>query len=105
MYRNPKHYLAPAIIFVLLIIEMEIIDQLYPYTSFKAIISLPLIYGICSIVILIGSLLTKKLNSKSKFGIWFLVFVVNSLIAFQLYPQQGDQPTVLKQIGYSLFGH
>jgi uncharacterized membrane protein len=105
MNRNLKHYLVPTIIFVLLTTEMGIINKLFPYTGFKAIISLPIIYGICSIVIIIGSFLTKNLNSKSKNGIWFLVFVINTLIALQLYPQQGNQPTVLKQMGYSLFGH
>jgi hypothetical protein len=97
MKKTIKHYLAPIIIIVLLIIEMEIIDNLFPYPGFKAIISLPIIYGICAVVIIIGIFLTKKLNSKSRSAVWFIVFIVNSLIALQLYPQQSN-PTVLKQI-------
>ena len=97
MNKTIKHYLAPIIIIVLLIIEMEIIDNLFSYPGFKAIISLPIIYGICAVVIILGIFITKKLNSKSRSAVWFIVFIVNSLIALQLYPQQSN-PTVLKQI-------
>jgi hypothetical protein len=97
MNKTFKIYLAPIIIVVLLIIEMEIIDNLFPYPGFKAIISLPIIYGICAVIIIIGIFLTKKLKAKSRSAVWFIVFIVNSLIALQLYPQQND-PTVLKQI-------
>jgi hypothetical protein len=97
---SSKNILLPILMFVLLLIEMEIIDNLFPYPGFKAIIALPMIYGICLVVIIIGIFLTKKLNFKSQIAIWFIVFIVNSLIAVQLYPQQSG-PTVLKQIGYT----
>ncbi len=97
---SSKNILAPIFMFIVLIIEMEIIDNLFPYPGFKAIISLPLIYGICSIVIITGIYLTRKLNFIARTAIWFIVFIVNSLIIFQLYPQQIG-PTVLKRIGYT----
>ncbi len=97
MNKTIKNYSAPIIIIILLIIEMEIIDYLFPYPSFKAIISLPIIYGIFAVVIMIGIFLTKNLKAKSRSVVWFIVFIINSLIALQFYPQQNGS-TVLKQI-------
>ena len=97
MNKTIKNYSAPIVIIILLIIELEIIDYLFPYPSFKAIISLPIIYGIFAVVIIIGIFLNKKLKVKSRIAVWFIVFIINSLIALQLYPQQNGL-TVLKQI-------
>lgn len=96
---NTSNYIRPVIvIIILLLIEIEILDYLFPYPGFKAIISLPMIFGICSLIIILGIFLTKKLNYKSRIALWIIVFIVNSLIAAQLYPQQSGQ-TTLKQIG------
>lgn len=99
--KNTSNYIRPVIlIIVLLLIEIEILDYLFPYPGFKAIISLPMIYGICFLTIIFGIFLTKKLNYKSRIFLWFIIFIINSLIAAQLYPQQVGT-TALRKIGYT----
>jgi hypothetical protein len=92
-----KSIVVPILMFVLLLIEMEILDSLFPYPSFKAIVALPIIYGISSVIIILGVFLTKKLNFKLQIASWILIFVINTIVAVRFYPQQGSQ-TVLKQI-------
>jgi len=85
---NTSKNILPAILMiVLLIIEMEILDSLFPYPGFKAIIALPMIYVICSAIIILGIFLTRKLSFKSRIAIWLLIFIINSLIAVHLYPK------------------
>jgi len=74
------------------------LDTLFPYPSFKAIVALPVIYGISSVIIILGVFLNKKLNFKLQIAIWVLIFLINSIVAVRFYPQQGSQ-TVLEQIG------
>ena len=93
-----KNIVVPILMFVLLLIEMEMLDTFFPYPSFKAIVALPVIYGICSVIIILGVFLNKKLNFKLQIAIWVLIFLINSIVAVRFHPQQGSQ-TVLEQIG------
>ncbi|WPR76200.1 hypothetical protein [Algoriphagus sp. NG3] len=79
---------------------MEILDYLFPYPGFGVIVSFSIIYGLCSVVIILGIILTRKLNFKSRTAIWLLIFIINSLIAAQFYPKQGGI-TVLEKIGHT----
>ena len=76
---------------------MKILDSLFPYPGFKAIVALPIIYGISSVIIILGVFLTKKLNLKLQIASWILIFVINTIVAVRFYPQQGRQ-TAIKQI-------
>lgn len=99
---NTSRNIPIAILMIaLLIIEIEVFGNLFPWTGLKAIIMLPIIYGICLTIIILGSFLTRKLSFKSRTAIWVIIFLINSLIIAQLYPQE-FRPTVLKQIGYSI---
>jgi len=78
----------PAILMiVLLLIEMEILDILFPHPGFNVIVSFPIIYGICSVVIILGIFLTRRLDFKSRTASWIIIFIINSLVAFQFYPK------------------
>jgi hypothetical protein len=101
MDNTSKNISTAILMLVLLIIEIEIFGNLFPWTGLKAIIMLPMIYGICVAIIILGTFLTRKLNFKSRTTIWIIIFLINSLIAAQLYPQE-FRPTVLKQIGYTI---
>jgi ABC-type multidrug transport system permease subunit len=85
---------------VLLMIEIEIFGNLFPWTGLKAIIVIPMIYGICLAIIILGTFLTRKANFKLRTSICLAIFLINSLIAAHMYPQE-FRPTVLKQIGYT----
>ena len=92
-----KNIVFPILMFALLLIEMKILDSLFPYPGFKAIVALPIIYGISSVIIILGVFLTKKLNLKLQIASWILIFVINTIVAVRFYPQQGRQ-TAIKQI-------
>ncbi|WP_121667383.1 hypothetical protein [Mesonia aquimarina] len=92
-----KNIAFPILMFALLLIEMKILDSLFPYPGFKAIVALPIIYGISSVIIILGVFLTKKLNLKLQIASWILIFVINTIVAVRFYPQQGRQ-TAIKQI-------
>lgn len=100
MKNTTNNYLPAILVFVLLLIKMKILDYLFPYPGFRMIVSLPIIYGLCSIAIILGIVLTRKLNFISRSAIWLLIFVINSLIATQFYPKQ-DGVTVFKKVGQS----
>ena len=86
---------------VLLLIEMKILGNLFPWTGLKAIIGFPMIFGIWISIIAIGVFVTRKIsNFKSRTAIWTVIFLINALITAQLYPQE-FRPTALKQIGYT----
>lgn len=86
---------------VLLLIEMKILGNLFPWTGLKAIIVFPMIFGIWISIIAIGVFLTRKIsNYKSRTAIWIAIFLINALITAQMYPQE-FRPTTLKQIGYT----
>ena len=84
----------------LLTIEIVIFGNLFPWTGLQAIIVTPMIYGICIAIIISGTYLTRKANYKLRIAIWAIIFVINSLIAASMYPQE-FRPTVLNQIGYT----
>lgn len=98
---NTSNYIRPVIIIiVLLFIEIQILDYLFPYPGFKAIISFPMIFGICSVIIILGIFLAKKLNNKLQIALWIIIFIINSLITAHLYPQDGGQ-NALRQVRYT----
>tara|TARA_R110002072_G_scaffold30097_1_gene94261 strand:+ start:937 stop:1173 length:237 start_codon:yes stop_codon:yes gene_type:complete len=73
--KNISNKILPAIlVFILLLIKMEILDYLFPYPGFRVIVSFTIIYGLCSVIIILGIILTKKLNYKSRTAIWVLIF-------------------------------
>lgn len=81
---NPS---VPILLIFLLVIEMEIMDSLFPFPGSKAFIAIPMIYVICSIIIILGIFLPDKLNLKSRKFIWLIIFVINSLMVFFMYPK------------------
>lgn len=81
---NPS---VPILLILMLVIEMEIMDGLFPFPGSKAFIAIPMIYLICSIVIILGIFLPDKINLKSRKFVWLLIFVINSLIVFLMYPK------------------
>ena len=78
---------VPILLILLLVIEMEIMDNLFPFPGPKAFFAIPMIYLMCSIVIILGIFLPDKLNLKSRKLVWFMISVINSLIVFFLYPK------------------
>jgi len=86
---------------VILTIEISIFGKLFPWTGLQAIIVIPMIYGICLVTTILGILMTKRQNSRIRILSWILLFILNSLIAASMYPQE-FRPTVLKQIGYTI---
>jgi len=85
---------------VLLTAKLFIFGNLFPWTGLKAIIVIPMIYGICIAVTIIGVLLTKKYNYRIRLVSWAIIFLLNFLIAASMYPQE-FRPSVLKQILYT----
>ena len=100
--RNTSSYIKPVILLiVLLLIEMQILGNLFPWTGLKAIIVFPIIFGIWTSTIVFGVFVTRKIsNFKSRTAIWSVIFLINALITAQMYPQE-FRPTALKQIGYT----
>lgn len=86
--KKVSYNIRPAMLMiVLLLIEMEILDILFPHPGFKVIVSFPIIYGICSVVIILGIFLTRRFDFKSSTASWIIIFIINSLVAFQFYPK------------------
>jgi hypothetical protein len=85
---------------VLLTIEIAMFGNLFPWTGLKAIIVIPMIYGICLPLIILGTFLTRRIHFKFRRAIWLAIFLTNSLITAHMYPQE-FRPTVLQQIGYT----
>ena len=81
---NPS---APILLILLLVIEMEIMDNLFPFPGSKALILFPIIYAICSVIIILGIFLPDKINVKSRKINWLIIFVINSLVVFLIYPK------------------
>lgn len=79
---NPKF---PILLIFLLVLEMEIMDNLFPFSGPKSFINLPAIYILCSITIVSGIFFSDKIKSPILF--WLTVFVINSLIIFLMYPK------------------
>jgi hypothetical protein len=71
----------------LFVVEIEIMDSLFPNGGFKGIVLLPMIYVICSVIIILGIFLTDKMKFKSRIAIWLIIVVINSLIVAFLYPK------------------
>ncbi len=101
MSKKMTTILPVTLIITLLTIEIMVFGNLFPWTGLKAIIVLPVIYGIFIAIIILGVFLTRNINSKFRIAIWSIIFLVNSLIAASMYPQE-FRPTVLKQIVYTL---
>jgi hypothetical protein len=100
---NTKRYNKTAILMiVLLLIELKLLGNLFPWTGFKAIIVIPIIIVICIVIITIGVFVTRKISKlNSRISIWLVIFLINSLVIVQMYPQE-FRPTALEQIGYSI---
>lgn len=94
-------FLVAILMIFLLSIEMKIFGSLFPWVGLKAIIAFPMIYIICLAIIISGVVLTKKIKLQSQIVVWVTIFLLNSLIAAHLYPQE-FRPTVYKQIKFSI---
>ena len=99
---NTSNYIRPIILIIVLwLIEIQVLGNLFPWTGLKAIIVFPMIFGICISIIILGVFVTRKIsNFKSRTAIWTAIFLINTLITAQMYPQE-FRPTALKQIGYT----
>lgn len=100
--KNISFNIKPVILISLfLLIEMKILGNLFPWTGLKAIIMFPIIFGVCISITVLGIFATRKIsNFKSRIAIWTIIFLINTLIIVQLYPQE-FRPTAFKQIGYT----
>lgn len=99
---NTSNYIKPVILIIIwLLIEIQILGDLFPWTGLKAIIVFPMIFGICISIIILGVFVTRKIsNFKLRSAIWIAIFLINTFITAQMYPQE-FRPTALKQIGYT----
>jgi len=85
---------------VLLTVEIKIFGNLFPWTGLKAIIVTPMIYGICISISILGILITKNNTYRIRITAWITIFLINTIIAAIMYPQE-FRPPVIKQIKYT----
>ena len=99
---NNSSYVKPVILMIaVILIEIKMLGDLFPWTGLKAIIIFPLIIVICIIITILGVIVTRKIsNSKSRKAIWATIFLINTLNTAQMFPQE-FRPSALKQLGYT----
>ena len=58
---------------LLIVVEIEILESFFPHGGFKGVLLLPMIYVICSVIIISGIFLTDKMKLKTRRVVWLLI--------------------------------